>query len=112
MDYEEEQKEARKIIEYAKTKRTNNNMHILKCIDPYYSDVVSGKKTFEIRKNDRDYKVGDILILKQYNSKHNIYTGKEVWCKVIYMVTDPEYCKDCYCVMGIIKGNGNDHYEE
>ena len=32
----------------------------------YLDDVKSGKKNFEIRKNDREFKVGDILELKAY----------------------------------------------
>ena len=32
--------------------------HILKTINPYFQDVWDNKKTFEIRLNDRDFKVG------------------------------------------------------
>jgi len=39
--------------------------HELKLDIKYFDDVKSGKKNFEIRKNDRDFKVGDILELKK-----------------------------------------------
>ena len=32
--------------------------HLLKTINPYFQDVWDNKKTFEIRLNDRDFKVG------------------------------------------------------
>ncbi len=35
--------------------------HNLKTWMPFYQDVIDGRKTFELRKNDRDYQVGDIL---------------------------------------------------
>ena len=35
----------------------------LKLNTEYYDDVKKGLKTFEVRKNDRDFKVGDILSL-------------------------------------------------
>ncbi|RZI48444.1 DUF3850 domain-containing protein [Lactococcus kimchii] len=39
--------------------------HELKLDIKYFDDVESGKKNFEIRKNDRDFQVGDILELKK-----------------------------------------------
>lgn len=40
--------------------------HELKLDIKYFDDVKTGKKNFEIRKNDRDFEVGDILELKAY----------------------------------------------
>ena len=44
--------------------------HELKILPKWFEDVQSNKKNFEIRKNDRDFKVGDTLILKEW------YRGK------------------------------------
>ena len=38
--------------------------HELKIYPKYFEDVISGKKTFEVRKNDRKFNIGDILILR------------------------------------------------
>lgn len=38
--------------------------HEIKIWKQYADDILSGKKVFEIRKNDRDYQVGDILQFK------------------------------------------------
>lgn len=40
-------------------------IHELKIIPQYFEAVVKGIKTFELRKNDRDYKVGKMKILKR-----------------------------------------------
>ena len=36
-------------------------LHELKILHEYLVDVDLGKKTFELRKNDRDYQVGDLI---------------------------------------------------
>ena len=41
--------------------------HELKLDIRYFDDVKYGKKNFEIRNNDRDFKVGDILELKRFD---------------------------------------------
>ena len=41
-------------------------IHKLKLNAAYYDDSASGIKTFEIRNNDRNFKVGDILELREY----------------------------------------------
>lgn len=73
-------------------------IHELKITEPYFSDVAFGSKNFEIRKNDRDYKIGDILILKAWNGEK--YTGAEVRREITY-ITDYEQ-KPGYVVMAIV----------
>ena len=77
-------------------------IHELKILPKYYKDVVSGKKNFELRKFDRDYKVGDILLLREY--ENNKYTGREVRVGIGYILKDcPEYgLMDGYCILGLI----------
>ena len=40
------------------------SVHELKIKEDYFFNMLEGDKNFELRKLDRDYKVGDILILK------------------------------------------------
>ena len=40
--------------------------HFLKTLPEYYMAVENGIKTFEVRFNDRGYKVGDILHLQDF----------------------------------------------
>lgn len=37
--------------------------HVLKTVEPYFSAVASGEKTFEVRRNDRAFQKGDTLLL-------------------------------------------------
>lgn len=76
--------------------------HELKCNTEYFSRIAMGQKTFEIRKNDRDYQVGDKLILREYDPK----TGwpdhgavETLVAKVVYLTSYEQ--KDGYVVMGI-----------
>lgn len=73
--------------------------HDLKILPKYFMAVEAGKKTFEIRYNDRGYKVGDILYLKEFCGGE--YTGRMLVKEVCYIVDDPEYCKDGFVVLGI-----------
>lgn len=73
-----------------------SKVHELKILPGYFEAVFMGTKTFEIRKNDRDYKVGDMLILKEWNGR---YTGKKLARKVIYISNYQQ--KPGYVVMAI-----------
>lgn len=48
--------------------------HVLKIKQCYLCHILEGKKTFEVRKNDRDYQVGDtIQFLPLEDENNNVY---------------------------------------
>ena len=48
-----------------------DKVHEIKIAASYYDDVTSGRKRFELRKNDRGYKVGDTLKMLEFeDGKH------------------------------------------
>lgn len=75
-------------------------IHALKQLPEYFADVLSGRKSFEVRKNDRPYKEGDLLALNEYDPE-NSYTGRSCLVYIDYILNDSEYCKDGYVVMSI-----------
>lgn len=56
--------------------------HDLKIWPEHFAAVVSGDKTFEVRVNDRDYQVGDVLHLQEYDPEDERYSGAECWVRV------------------------------
>ena len=75
--------------------------HELKIWPEYFQAVWDGRKTFEIRKKDRDYQVGDYLKLLEFDPDKQDYTGSGLLVRVTYILEDPEFVKDGYVVMGI-----------
>lgn len=61
-------------------------IHELKIWPEYFEAVKSGKKTFEIRKNDRNFKEGDILVLKEFVPTEGEYTGRSIEVVVTYVL--------------------------
>lgn len=66
------------------------SIHFLKCWPEYYRAIIEEEKTFEIRKNDRGYNVGDLLILREYDptvtgKDKDKYTGRSVAVLVRYV---------------------------
>lgn len=71
--------------------------HDLKTLPQYFIDVVSGKKCFELRIDDRDYQVGDIFCLREWDGE---YTGKYYINSIDYVLRDcPQFrLKEGYCI--------------
>lgn len=76
-------------------------VHHLKTIEPYYSQVYLGIKTMELRKNDRDFKVGDILILEEFIDGK--LTGNHLDKVVTNVLKDAPHfgLMDGYCILSI-----------
>lgn len=75
--------------------------HELKIQTGYYADVVQGLKTFELRKMDRDYKIGDMLVLYEFDGE--IFTGRLFTVRIVYILKDvPGHgLMDGYGILGI-----------
>jgi len=63
-------------------------VHDLKIYPEYWEDIATGKKTFEVRKNDRDYQVGDLLLFRKFDHAKNdyLYFNEVMVCDVTYVV--------------------------
>lgn len=73
--------------------------HDLK-IDPEFFEAVQlGSKTAELRRNDRDFKVGDWLILKEY---FNGYTGRQVAKKIAHIASVKRIIGQEYVLISMI----------
>lgn len=75
--------------------------HYLKCIEPYFTEVWEGRKPFEFRYNDRDFKIGDEIYLQKYNPETQAYLGFEIRCDITYILQDYIGLKTDYCILGI-----------
>lgn len=75
--------------------------HNLKILPKWFNEVSEGRKKFEIRKNDRDYKAGDRLVLEEW--ENGAYTGRIIKKKVDYVYYgDGQYgLEKGYCVLGL-----------
>jgi hypothetical protein len=60
--------------------------HELKCWPPYYNAVLDGTKTFELRKDDRGFRIGDTVLLREW-SIENEYTGRQCLRTVVYIAS-------------------------
>lgn len=73
-------------------------IHELKILPEYFLEVVNGNKTFEVRKNDRDFQIGDYVTLREYNIETNEYTGRQINVKITYVLDNPNYCKEGFVI--------------
>lgn len=74
-------------------------VHDVKLGATFFDDVKTGRKTFELRKNDRGYKEGDTIVLHEY--ENGATTGRTITKKIVYMLEDFTGLEDGYCILGL-----------
>lgn len=80
------------------TGKTHPMTHQIRLGSEFFDDSASGRKDFELRKNDRDYRVGDILEMMEFKDGRN--TGRICRKAVTYILEDFTGLEDGYCIMG------------
>lgn len=73
--------------------------HDVKTAAEFFEDAKAGIKPFELRKNDRDYKVGDFMKMRKY--KDGEWTGDIIRREITYVLEDYEGLKPGYCILGV-----------
>ncbi|MBR2561241.1 MAG: DUF3850 domain-containing protein [Eubacterium sp.] len=74
-------------------------VHEIKLAELYYEDVAIGKKTFELRKNERGYKVGDALLMTEFAGGRP--TGRTIYADIIYILEGYTGLQEGYAILGI-----------
>lgn len=92
---EQEETEMIKTLPSEKEKK----VHDIKIGKEFFEDVKNNVKTFELRKNDRNYKVGEILELHEYEAGEE--TGKTCRKLITYMLKEFTGLQDGYCILGL-----------
>lgn len=65
--------------------------HELKSWPLQFEPVWARKKRFELRVNDRSYRVGDVLRLREWDPLLLAYTGRAVTVQVTYLIAGPRH---------------------
>lgn len=76
-------------------------VHELKVWPVFYEPLLDGRKTFELRLNDRGFQGGDILRLREWDSMAEDYTGRVMDRRVTYIVEGDPWLAPGYCCMAI-----------
>lgn len=75
--------------------------HELKTVNPHFQAIADGDKWFELRYDDRGFKVGDILWLREYDADTRVYSGRELKRRVTYILRSHPGLVDGFVVLGI-----------
>jgi len=80
-------------------------MKELKILNKYFDDILYNNKRFELRKDDKNYKVNDVITLREYDIEKNQYTCysvNKITIMITYILRNVEQFglnKD-YCIFG------------
>lgn len=77
-------------------------IHDLKTWDSLFQYVKSGEKTAEYRKDDRGFKQGQFLNLREWDNETEEYTGESLLARITHIVYGGQFgIPEDYCVMSI-----------
>ncbi|MBL4831298.1 MAG: DUF3850 domain-containing protein [Aliivibrio sp.] len=76
-------------------------LHELKILSTHFTEVLAGRKTHEVRLNDRDYQVGDCLNLREIEESGE-YTGQEMNVQICHVLHGGQFgLDDGWCVLSL-----------
>lgn len=80
--------------------------HSLKTLSRYLDAVGSRQKAFEVRRDDRDFQVGDWLVLREWDDQIGAFGSRWIGCKITYVLRGDDAVRfgirNGYCVLGIV----------
>ena len=85
-------------------------VHRLKCWTNFYDEIVAGRKRHDLRRaHDRNFRVGDRILLCEFDPNLGIYTGREQLVEISYITSAEQPCalsdlalhRD-FCILSIV----------
>jgi Domain of unknown function (DUF3850) len=67
-------------------------IHHLKSWPDFFQPIKLGRRTHELRRNDRHFIVGDVLVLHEFDPKANCYTGEQCQVEITSMTSFAQPC--------------------
>jgi len=79
--------------------------HELKVWPSYFFSLASGRKAFEVRRDDRGFQKGDVLWLREFDPKKfskGEYSGNATYARIDYILTGGQFGIEAgYVVMAL-----------
>jgi hypothetical protein len=82
--------------------------HEVKSWSHFFDAIESGHKKHDLRKNDRNFKIGDTLRLRRYDNINGMFTGQSIDRKVTYITSRDVPCafssavlESDYCILSL-----------
>lgn len=75
--------------------------HELKCWPQFFWPTVDGEKSFEYRKDDRNFRKGDVLVLREWRPVHQVYTGHALRMRIRKVWRDIPGLPMGFCIMTV-----------
>ncbi len=75
--------------------------HQLKTDPAFFRLILAGKKSYELRENDRNFRAGDEVILEEYFAKTNEYSGRKLIAEVTFVLKDYPGIERGYCILSL-----------
>jgi hypothetical protein len=78
-------------------------IHDLKCWPEPFQGVVDARKLFEFRRDDRGFKVADLLLLREWEPARGDYTERMLMVRVTWIERGPAWdIPEGHVVMSIL----------
>jgi ParB family chromosome partitioning protein len=81
--------------------------HELKLDPVMFALVKDGSKTFEYRKNDRNFEKGDSILLREFDRETQTYTGSWISFVANFILYGPDYgVPEGNCIISMCREHG------
>lgn len=80
------------------------SVHTLKCWPRFFISIVNGTKKFDLRFNDREFKVGDRILFEEYDPEaKDYYTGQNCTRQITFILNAFEGLMPGFVILGLKK---------
>ena len=91
------------LVKYKIMEEKTIKLHKLKLVQPFFSEVQKGTKTFELRRNDRDFQIEDEICLQEYDMVHHVFSGDEIKGEITYVLKNRVGLDEDFCIFSFKK---------